>query len=115
MTKKKWMDALKRAFLKECGDDFVGLWAIPWKIRQMRPRFSEEELRQDTLEIVRFLLEDPQIVAGHPTLDGKFVPWTMDVPSVLQRIENEWRALGRDLDPGDIVWFVRRSDVTLAE
>jgi hypothetical protein len=115
MTTKRWMDALKKTFLKECGEDFVGLWAILWKVRHLRPRIDADEARRATLEIVQWLLASGQVIAGHPTEDSKFVPWKETPGEALERIEREWTALGREPNLGDIVWFVQRDVVCLAD
>ncbi len=113
MTREKWIKAIFRAFANECGEDFVGLWSISWKVRQLRPRLSDDDVRVATLEIARMLLDTHDIVAGYPTRDGRFVRWPEEPAEAIQRIEREWLALGRNPDIGDIVWFVQRDTVEI--
>jgi hypothetical protein len=34
-----------------------------------------------------------------------FVPWTLPIDQIGQRIQSEWSALGRNPVPGDIGWL----------
>src|SRR5687767_12718075 len=94
------------ALAEECHDDHVGLWRIVAAIRFDLGLTDADQIRSTTLGLVRSLLDEPGIRAGHPTPDGRqFAAWKLTPQQVIGRIEQEWSALGRDPDIGEITWF----------
>jgi hypothetical protein len=88
----------------ECGDDYVGLWVIVKLIRDKKT-LSDSTVFSYSMEIVEHILEHPEIVAGQYEGD-EFREWDMPKDKIIERIEREWAALGRDPTLGEIVWFV---------
>jgi hypothetical protein len=92
-------------FLSETREDFVGLWALVWRIRNEVGEHDPEKIRAHSMSILRALLNDGVIKAGVPNDDGDFVEWCGSPEQIINRIEDEWHQLGREPDIGDIVWF----------
>jgi hypothetical protein len=91
---------------EECQDDHVGLWRIVDAVRLDLGLTDPDQIRSATLGLVRSLLDEPGIRAGHPTPKGRqFTTWKLTPQQVIGRIEEEWSALGRDPDIGEITWF----------
>jgi hypothetical protein len=89
----------------ECQVDHVGLWEVINAARYDLGASTPTETRTTTLELVRSLL-DRGMHVGYPAPDGKgFVPWNLSTDMALSRIEQEWAALGRDPNIGEVAWF----------
>lgn len=92
--------------LAECQADHVGLWEVVQAVQTDLRIREPAEVRSATLEIVRQLINHAGVEAGFPTPDGRnFQPWPISKESVVNRIADEWDALGRLPNIGDIVWF----------
>lgn len=88
--------------LAECRDDYVGLWSIVRKVKNWKKDASQ--ILSATMSIVDELLRNHDVVAG--TFEqATFCIWSQPIESILRKVEGEWRALGRDPDIGEIVWF----------
>jgi hypothetical protein len=114
------LDLLKNQLLAECREDHVGLWSLIWQIRsalnegeypvQEKDRTDPREIRHQTLELVRELLDSGLVQVGYPTPDGRsFQPWSLPSSAILERIKSEWDALGREPDIGEIAWFTTKN------
>ena len=55
---------------EECHDDHVGLWRIVDAVRLDLGLTDSDQIRLATLGLVRSLLDEPGIRAGHPTPEG---------------------------------------------
>jgi hypothetical protein len=91
------------SFYNEAHDDYVGLWQI---FRRTHNRLIESDVADtQTLEIVRALIARG-LLAGNLTKDGGFEPWEEEQPdAVVNRVQREWRQLGRAPTIDDIAWF----------
>ncbi len=110
------LNRLKGDVLQEGKEDHVGLWSIIWRIRyalndgeypsREGDRADPLEVRRFTLRLVQDLLESGLVQAGFPTPDGSgFEPWSLGPSAVIDRINSEWNALGREPNIGEVVWF----------
>ena len=96
---------MRKHLLIECSDDYLGLWSIIWLIRRKLKNANSDQVRRETLGIIRTLLDDGLIQAGFPTPAGGFEPWSLSPAETIRRIELEWDLLGREPNIGDIAWF----------
>ena len=83
--------------------DHVGLWEIIGRVGHDL-HLSGPEGRSAVLQVVKGIMSaGTQAVTSSKT---GFHAWDdQDPDRALVRISTEWDALGRDPDPGDIVWF----------
>ena len=94
------------SLVEECREVHVGLWRIVKAVRLDLGFTAPEEVRAAALGLVRTLLCERGIRAGFPAADGRnFLPWELAADQALSRIDEEWRALGRDPNIGEIAWF----------
>lgn len=65
------------------------------------------QIKAKTLSLVRDLLNTTRIMAGELTNEGQDIkPWLNTVEGVVNRIDREWTALGKEPDmENDIVWL----------
>src|SRR5262249_24057141 len=91
------------ALVEECHDAPVGLWGIINAVRYDLGARGPEDVRATTLRLVRGLLKHPGMCVGHPTPNGRdFIAWGLSADQVVSRIDEEWKALGRDPNIGDV-------------
>jgi len=98
-----------QGYVEETNVDYVGLWQIVIRVRHQLGIVERTELKKFVLQIVRELLaaglEAVTLRAAAPVR----LAWgNQDVEYVLNRISQEWDTLGRDPNPGEIVWFDRK-------
>jgi hypothetical protein len=96
---------LKRELLEEAAEDYVGLWAALWPLREELGIEDEAVRRKIALRVLSDLLEADLIRAGVPKGRVRFDAWDLPAEKVLERIEREWDELGREPDIGEVVWF----------
>jgi len=99
------LEKVKRDFLVECTDDYVGLWSVIWHIKHDLKEEDSENIRAISVALIREFLELGLIKAGNPRITGEFVEWQLDPEGIVERLEREWNELGREPNIGDIVWF----------
>lgn len=99
------LEKVKRDFLVECTDDYVGLWSVIRRIKHALKEESSENIRAISVALIRGFLEPGLIKAGMPRITGEFEEWQFGPEEIVQRIESEWDKLGREPNIGDIVWF----------
>jgi len=107
MISEERMQALASSFVDECQDDFVGLWAILWEVKQNFPSLDPGEAKVTSLEIVRRMLTTKRISAGDFDSQKQFVvfPDSMSDEAILAELDRRWIALGREPDIGEVAWF----------
>jgi hypothetical protein len=99
------IEAIAETILKECQEDYVGLWSI---VRTVRANLVEEaSVPEVTLSVVQKLLDAGQIVAGE-FRGTDFMTWEIPTSAVLSRVQQECNKLGRDPDIGEVAWFTAR-------
>jgi hypothetical protein len=103
-TKQALVKRLVDKFELEARDDWVGLWEVVASLEKLAA--DPATLREQSLDVVRALL-DRGFVAGNLTSsDPGFRPWRDQRPeAIISRISSEWLALGRIPIIGDIVYF----------
>ncbi len=100
------LERIASGVVAELPDDFVGLWQIVGAVRRLFPDVDTARVRVLTMEVVERLLSERRARAGMPAADGRgFASWDLPAQQVLARIDQEWDALAREPDIGEIVWF----------
>jgi hypothetical protein len=93
------------SLVEECRVDHVGLWEVINAARYDLGASTPAETQATALQLVRSLL-DRGMYIGFPAADGKgFVPWDVSADGAVRRIEQEWSALGREPNIGEVAWF----------
>ena len=92
-------------FVGEAEIDPVGLWEIMLAAERTTNLDAALDGTERTLSLVALLL-GRSFRATDLACGGKYIPWAdQDHPAVLQRIQREWHAHGREPNPNDICWF----------
>jgi hypothetical protein len=100
------LEDAQRRWVEACTASDVGLWWIADDVRQLRPEAPENEIRLKTLRALRPLLQQGSPRAANLLPGGSYQLWSGSIEEQLARIDEEWAALGRPPDIGDIVWFI---------
>jgi hypothetical protein len=91
---------------EECQADHLGIWEIVDAVRLDLGSTNAPQTRALPLRLVQRLLSDRGMHVGHPAPDGRqFIPWSLPPDQALRRIEQEWAALGREHNIGEVAWF----------
>jgi hypothetical protein len=99
-------DDVLESLAGECQVDHVGLWEIVDAVRFDLGSTNAPETRAMALRLIRSLLSERGMQVGHPAVDGRhFVSWDLSPEQAVSRIENEWSALGREPNIGEVAWF----------
>ena len=99
--------SLVEEFHAESGSDLVGLWEIAKEVEELVG--TGETAREQSLMIVRDLLEGGLVAGDPPYSASGYKAWDDQVPvNVITRIRIEWLSLGRTPNIPDIAWFGRR-------
>jgi hypothetical protein len=105
------LDDVLESLVEECHEDHVGLWRIVNAVRFDLGSSNPSEIRAATIRLVRSLLHERGMQVGHPAPDGRhFLSWGLSPDQALNRIEQEWSALGRDPNIGEVAWFTSPSE-----
>ena len=103
-------DEVLESLVEECHEDHVGLWEIVNAVQFDLGLSNPEETRTMTLRLVRRVLSERGMQVGHPAPDGRhFVAWDLPTDQAVSRLEQEWSALGREPNIGEVAWFTRSS------
>jgi len=95
-----------RSFLVEGLDDWIGLWRFARLVRDQLPGGTADEIRERAMLMVRELVVGGYVRPGRLTEDRPgFLEWDEDAEEAVERIDREWRQLGRDPNIPDICWF----------
>ncbi len=99
------LDVIQRDLLVEGLEDYVGLWQVAKHVHRLYGSLPAERVRDVSLERLRPLILEGLIEPGLPAEGGNFSSWDEDAKTALDRIEFEWRRLGKDPNIWDICWF----------
>lgn len=87
-------------------EDHLDLWELLWTVK------AEEDLEDDPeaareagRRVVSELVKGGYIHAGVPKGRDDFIPWRLTADEAVERIETEWKALGRDPGISEVAWF----------
>lgn len=104
-TSMNQTEDLVKVILKECEEDYVGLWSVIRIVEDFFPNQQEVVLREQVLELIHDLLTDGKIYAGCP-LDRGFQKSKFSPEKIIDKIKKEWNVDNRP-SIGDIIWFTR--------
>jgi hypothetical protein len=97
--------------VEECHADHVGLWEIVEAVRSDLGSTNPSEIRRLTLDLAGHLLSKRGMQVGRPASDGRnFVAWDLTPDQALERITDEWSALGREPNIGEVAWFTFKEE-----
>lgn len=99
------IEEIKNVLLNECSVDYVGLWEVISHVEYETKQSDPQTVRETVMVLITKLLREGLIKAGAPKDTGGFVAWQLSPEETVKRIHDEWNALGREPDLGDIVWF----------
>ena len=100
------LDEVLESLVDECRADHVGLWEIVNAVQFDLGCENPQQIQALTLQLVRDLLSKRGMQVGHPTPDGRqFVSWDLSSDEAVSRIEQEWSALRREPNIGEVAWF----------
>lgn len=102
------------AFIAECKNDFVGLWALVWEVRRAFPEYDVKQRRETTIRVARLMLVSGNIMIGDFGGDKRFVAWPIQGVSAADLLEEAWETLEREPDIGDLCWFAPADSVRMA-
>jgi hypothetical protein len=105
MGNQKKLDEIVADYVDVARTDYVGLWQIVIRVRHDFGLSDHEEIRKLVMQIIKgMLLSGLEPVAFDSS--ARSSPWpNQNVDYVLNRVSVEWDSLGRDPNPGDILWF----------
>jgi hypothetical protein len=85
----------------------VSLSEIFREVRDAEPSLDAGQLRQVTLDVVRYALERGEARAGSfDRTTWSFVVWLEPTDEIIDRINEQWSQLGsRDPNPGELGWL----------
>jgi hypothetical protein len=100
------LDSIQRAVIVEGLEDYVGLWQVARRVREVIGETTTDLVREASLKRLGPLLVGGYIEAGFsPYVKGDFEPWGIPGHAAMERIDVEWRALGKDPNIWEICWF----------
>ncbi len=100
-------ETIKSNIVAEGAEDFVGFWEVLAQVRDLLGVSDPAAAKEETLGIVRDLLESDLIVPGFPIdLGPEFASWKMPVDEAISWMRREWDQLKEDPFTGDICWFI---------
>jgi len=103
---------IAQGYVEETNVDYVGLWQIIIRVRHELEIVERVAVKKAVLMIIRELLAAGlEAVTLRPRAPVR-VGWeNQSVEYVLDRISREWDVLGRDPNPGEIVWFDQKREL----
>lgn len=101
--------SLVNEFYAESGSDLVRFWEVAKEVEELVG--TGEMAREQSLMIVRDLLEEGLVAGDPPYSPGGYQAWNDQVPiNVVARIRIEWLSSGHTPTIPDIVWFGRHEE-----
>lgn len=106
MTDQKKIDEIVDDYAKAASFDYVGLWQIIKRVGREFGLPERSENKKLVLQIINELLSAGLEAVTLSSSGPGCIPWqNQDSSYVLNRISTEWDNLGRDPNPGEIVWL----------
>lgn len=100
-------EAIRERWATDGEQSDMGLWWLADDLREvLGDEAPEEEVRTATLEALRPLLESGRLRAVRLLEGGDFEVWPGDAYQQLNRMAQEWKAVGRPTLGDDVVWLI---------
>ncbi len=94
------------AYKKSAVHDPIGLYEIIGTVEKNYKPKDAQILQELTLEFVNQMLAEGFVVGNLERSKAGYLAWSdQSLPYVISRIMNEWQALGRKPNIGDIAYF----------
>lgn len=84
--------------------DYVYLSWLTMYSRRLGGAVTRDEVRERTLELLTTAVLSGYVEVGDLGHSG-FIAWTCTAQASLHRVAQEWRALDRDLEMGELCWL----------
>ena len=108
-TPKPVIDRMLGYLVVEADNDDVDLWSVVRMAQTVQPGASVEAIRQAVLDVIDHAVSNDLVWPNWPpTTDPRYFhyhPWVGPIDELLQHICQEWDALGREPNPGEVIWF----------
>jgi hypothetical protein len=100
------LETIRDDLISECQEDFVGIWSVLWQVKNRIGTQDPVELQRLTLELIREILETRTVQAGTFAPGGQqFRSWNVPPEQAVDTIKQQWDALGREPNIGDIAFL----------
>jgi len=87
-------------------DDWVLAAEVAWVAESTGGAKTPDQIRDLSLRLIRELLQQGMMEIGDLSEEAPhFRKWNLPMEEALERVEREWKALGRLPDLGDICWL----------
>lgn len=84
-------------------DDWLHLADIAWSAREFARGSEKQDVIAVAVEALTELLDQGLVEIGEVS-DGGFFEWDATQEAAILRVQQEWMALGRVPQPGDVCW-----------
>lgn len=85
-------------------DDWITAAEVAWVAKSVGGAATDDDARDLAVAVIHAVLEAGLMEAGDVT-DGGFFPWDLSAAKSVERIEREWRTLGRSPELGEVCWL----------
>ncbi len=97
--------AVAEAVSRELDEDYVGLWKLVWHLRRRMEDVPDDTVRSLAAAILQGLSGSAVRVGSLSEESGIFTQWP--AADGIDRAMQDWAALGRDPNIGEIAWLAR--------
>ena len=100
------MKSLKDLIVDECRQDIVGITDLMGIVWHYNPDANDDWVRDKVIQLIEeILVEDLAKAGGFPDGSREFTPWEISALEVVQKVRNEWLALGRRPHLGELIYL----------
>jgi hypothetical protein len=104
MTASPMIDEL----LLRGADDWVMAADVAWVVKSVCGPMTEEGLVDTSVNLIRTVIDQGLMKVGDVS-DGGFFEWDLSTKETVERVERQWKALGRQPDLGEVCWLANTS------
>ncbi len=85
-------------------DDWVMATDVAWITKSAGGATTDEQILETAVRIIGIVVDQGLMKIGDVT-GGGFFEWDLSPDEAVEKVEREWRALGRLPDLGDVCWL----------